>query len=98
MMKLFRASSPPARNNQQPDVQYTRFYYRNARVAPIPQAVEQSDHAKRSPVPAAPQDDRSNTAGVQPPKLDETAQLYSEARISINVLRSALPMRFAVMD
>lgn len=102
MLKLFGAPNRATGNKKppahQPDVQYTRFYYRNARAAPAPQAVEQAGPVKLSPVPAAPQGRKPNEAGVQPPKLDENAQLYSEARISISVLRKALPMRFAVMD
>lgn len=98
MMKLFRAPSLPATDNQQPDVRYTRFYHRNARATPVPPTVEHSDHPKHAPMPPAPQGRRPNAARVQPPKFDENAQLYSEARISINVLRNALPMRFAVME
>ncbi|WP_299778832.1 hypothetical protein [uncultured Roseobacter sp.] len=100
MMKFLEALGTSAK--KQPahgaDMRYTRFNYHKTRETSASKQVEQPNHVRRTSMPVAAHRPASNAARAQKPKFDENAQLYSEAHISVSVLRNALPMRFAVMD
>lgn len=100
MMKLFGARGASAKKpvSHEADMRYTRFSYHQTRKASAPKPVEQPSHVRRQSLPVAAHRPASNAARVHKAKLDENAQLYSDAHISVSVLRKALPLRFAVMD
>lgn len=99
MMKLFGAFGPAVKKGPQPeeDIRYTRFSYHKTRETAAPAAEATSSHVRRSAMPAAAHRPASNVARATAPapEVDENAHLYSETRVSVAVLRNALPQRFA---
>ena len=99
-MKIFGALGPSAKKppTHEADMRYTRFSYHKTRETAPSHPVDTTSHVRRSSLPVAAHRPASNAARVHRQKIDENAQLYSDAGISVNVLRKALPLRFAVMD
>lgn len=97
MMKLFGSFGPATKKSptHEADIRYTRFSYHKTREVAAPQSHDHPSHVRRPAAPAAAHRPASNVARAKPAKLDENAHLYSEARVSIAVLRNALPQRFA---
>ncbi len=97
MIRLFGALGPTAgkRRTRKEDVRYTRFDANRSRQSPQPADAE--DRALLGAAVAEAHRPVSSIVHDPAPAVpvDENAHLYSEAHVSVAVLRNALPQRFA---
>lgn len=100
MMKLFgsfisRSGAPSLDDTK---VRYTRSGNQKERERPLQSPGDPSQVTRQK---GAPQSGRRHVpcpTALRKGGVDETAQLHSDAHISVSVLRKALPLRFAFMD
>ncbi|MBW4709294.1 hypothetical protein KX928_15995 [Roseobacter sp. YSTF-M11] len=98
MLRLFNTlNASKHTNGVSPTVKkFTRFEPRHVReAAPQTTCIAQPEH--RAPTPVAAYRPASHAPRKIEPVFDDAAHLHSEARVSIAVLRRALPQRFAQM-
>lgn len=102
MLKLFSAFGEKPKSSSLHDgidQRYTRFAPRRVRDAgPVDEAAAEAlrdDDAPQSRKPVAAMRPISRAAMVVEQKFNDTAHLYADSRVSVSVLRRALPERFA---
>lgn len=105
MLKLFSAfgeKPKPSWPHEGIDQRYTRFAPRRVRDAgPVAEATAEAlcdDAAPLSRKPVAAMRPISRAAMAVEQTFNDTAHLYAESRISVSVLRRALPERFAELS
>ncbi|WP_299734966.1 hypothetical protein [uncultured Roseobacter sp.] len=74
---------------------FSRFEPRHVRETLSEDVVIPAQSARQTPAPVAAYRPASLAAKRAEPKFDDAAHLHSEARVSVAVLRRALPIRFA---